>query len=178
MDSAKGKLPSQLGFAVTAPYSVQQLKLQNRSSIKLSCLSKTKDKLADAATRNTKVSTSFTPSSDPLLWDDLILFWEAYSKYLGINIGSTGLFYRQYRLYRAASTNKFSDKMWLNCRHLFSFDLYTKMRWTEFFFRLIYHSTNNYSQNQLGRLDLRLSNVLVGHAERNAALLGACIRIK
>ena len=67
MDSAKGKLPSQLGFAVTAPYSVQQLKLQNRSRIKLSCLSETEDKLADAATRITKVSTSFTPSSDPLL---------------------------------------------------------------------------------------------------------------
>jgi hypothetical protein len=111
MNSGKGKLPSQLGFAVTAPYSVQQLKLQNRSRIKLSCLSKTEDKLADAATRITKVSTSFTPSSDPLLQNDFILFCEAYNNFLGNNIGSTGLFYRQYRLYRAASTIKFSDKM-------------------------------------------------------------------
>ncbi len=45
MDSAKGKLPSQLGFADSEPYSVQHLKLQSQRHIKLSCLSKTEDTL-------------------------------------------------------------------------------------------------------------------------------------
>ena len=44
MDSGKGKLPSQLGFAVTAPYSVQKLKLQSRNRTKLTWLFKTEDK--------------------------------------------------------------------------------------------------------------------------------------
>ena len=45
MDSAQGKLPSQLGFADSEPYSVQQLKLQSQRHIKLSCLFKTEDTL-------------------------------------------------------------------------------------------------------------------------------------
>jgi hypothetical protein len=123
-------LPFQLGFAVTAPYSVHQLKLQSQSSRKFSCLSKTDDKLADAATRITKVSISFTPWSDLWLWNNLLLFCEAYSKFLGNNIGFPRLFLYNFAL-EPASTDKFSDKMWLNSRHCFSFDLYTKMLWID-----------------------------------------------
>jgi hypothetical protein len=58
------------------------------------------------------------------------LFWEACSKFLGDNIDSPRLFLH-YFAREPASTDKFSDKMWFNCRHRFSFDLCTKMLWND-----------------------------------------------
>ena len=72
-------------------YSVHQLKLQIQRQTKISCLFKTEGMLADPATRITRVSISFTPSSNLLLWNDSHLFWEACSKMPHVWLISTNL---------------------------------------------------------------------------------------
>ncbi len=169
MNSAKGKLPpssvlqsqrlqcTTIKIAIQKPHKIK-LPFQNRRQVGWCC---------NQNHQSIHILHSIKRSI-ALKWFDFVLLniqhvsWlisALQGCFIG-NIGSTGQHRRTYsRIICDLIVEIFSHSICIQ-------SFYEQIK----FVCLIYHPTNNYSQKKLGRLDWRLSDVLVGHAERNAAI--------